>query len=95
MFHIDSFATFTKFEIHFKHLMDHMRSKSNTNLPSESRFPSVNVIANLIGWKKTSIDCHMKKKRTLRISTIEGPNIYLIHPSQVFNPPVTIKNYKY
>ena len=34
----------------------HLGPIRNAVLPSESRFPSVNVIANLIGWKKTSID---------------------------------------
>lgn len=34
---------------------------SETNLPSASRFPNVNVIPNLIGLKKTSIDCTQKK----------------------------------
>lgn len=36
---------------------------SETNLPSASRFPNVNVIPNLIGLKKTSIDCTQKKKK--------------------------------
>lgn len=37
---------------------------SNTNLPSASKLPKVNVIPNLIGLKKTSIDCHRGKNKT-------------------------------
>lgn len=39
--------------------MDLYRCRS-TNLPIASRFPKVNVIPNLIGLKKTSMDCQRK-----------------------------------
>jgi len=45
--------------------------EGETNLPSASKFPKVNVIPNLIGLKKTSIDC-TKHKKNLELSIVQS-----------------------
>lgn len=43
----------------------HLVYRSNTNLPNAIKFPSVNVIPNFTGLKKTSIDCLMNREKGL------------------------------
>ena len=48
----------------FNNEQNQLQMTVDTNLPSASKFPKVNVIPNLIGLKKTSIDCTKHKYRT-------------------------------
>lgn len=66
--------------------MEHQHTNPFTNLPSERRLPSVKVIPNLIGLKKTSIDCHMKRENVciLELSSFEGQEEKTLHISSLF-----------